>query len=45
MAGRKERQAAGVSSDEMKFITMKVVEGEPPSNEVLSVKFASLGCN
>ena len=29
----------------MKFITMKVVEGEPSSNEVLSAKFASLSCN
>ncbi len=29
----------------MKFITMKVVGGEPPSNAVLSAKLAPFGCN
>ena len=34
MAGPKGKPAAGAGSDEMKFITMKVVGGEPPSNAV-----------
>ena len=29
----------------MKFITMKVVGGEPPSNAVLSAKLAPFVCN
>ena len=36
MPGPKGKPAAGAGSDEMKFITMKVVGGEPPSNVVLS---------
>ena len=43
MAGPKGKPAGG--SDEMKFITMKVVGGEPPSNAVLSSKLAPFGCN
>ena len=34
MAGPKEKPA-GAGSDEMKFITMKVVGGEPSSNTAL----------
>ena len=45
MAGPKGKPAAGAGSDEMKFITMKVVGGEPPSNAVLSAKLAPFGCN
>ena len=45
MAGPKGKPAAGGGSDEMKFITMKVVGGEPPSNAVLSAKLAPFGCN
>ena len=42
MPGPKGKPAAGAGSDEMKFITMKVVGGEPPSNAVLSAKLAHL---
>ena len=45
MAPPKGKPAAGGGSDEMKFITMKVVGGEPPSNAVLSAKLAPFGCN
>jgi large subunit ribosomal protein L12e len=45
MAPPKGKPAAGAGSDEMKFITMKVVGGEPPSNAVLSAKLAPFGCN
>ncbi len=45
MAGPKGKPAASAGSDEMKFITMKVVGGEPPSNAVLSAKLAPFGCN
>ena len=45
MAGPKGKPAAGAGSDEMKFITMKVVGGEPPSNAILSAKLAPFGCN
>ena len=45
MAGPKGKPAAGGGSDERKFITMKVVGGEPPSNAVLSAKLAPFGCN
>ena len=45
MAGPKGKPAAGAGSEEMKFITMKVVGGEPPSNAVLSAKLAPFGCN
>ena len=44
MAGPKGKPA-GAGSDEMKFITMKVVGGEPPSNAVLHAKLAPFGCN
>ena len=45
MAPPKGKPAASAGSDEMKFITMKVVGGEPPSNAVLSAKLAPFGCN
>ena len=45
MAPPKGKPAAGGGSDEMKFITMKVVGGERPSNAVLSAKLAPFGCN
>ena len=45
MAPPKGKPAAGGGNDEMKFITMKVVGGEPPSNAVLSAKLAPFGCN
>ena len=45
MAGPKGKPAAGAGSDEMKFITMKVVGGEPSSNTVLHAKLAPFGCN
>ena len=45
MAPPKGKPAASAGSDEMKFITMKVAGGEPPSNAVLSAKFAPFGCN
>ena len=45
MAPPKGKPAAGGGSDEMKFITMKVVGGEPLSNAVLSAKLAAFGCN
>ena len=45
MAPPKGKPAAGGGSDEMKFITMKVVGGEPQSNAVLSAKLAPFGCN
>ncbi len=45
MAPPKGKPAAGGGSDEMKFITMKVVGGEPPSKVVLSAKLAPFGCN
>ena len=32
---RTKRKASGAGSDEMKFITMKVVGGEPSSNTAL----------
>ena len=44
MAGPKGKPA-GAGSDEMKFITMKVIGGEPPSNAVLHAKLAPFGCN
>ena len=40
MAGPKGKPAAGAGSDEMKFITMKVVGGEPSSNAVISAKLS-----
>ena len=40
MSRTKGKPAAGAGSDEMKFITMKVVGGEPPSNAVLSATVA-----
>ena len=45
MAGPKGKPAAGAGSDEMKFITMKVIGGEPLSNAVLSAKLAPFVCN
>ena len=44
MAGPKGKPA-GAGSDEMKFITMKVVGGEPSSNTALQAKLAPFGCN
>ncbi len=32
-------------NDEMKFLTLKVVGGEAPSNAVLSARLAPFGCN
>jgi large subunit ribosomal protein L12e len=34
-----------VADTEMKFVTLKVVGGEPPSNAVLSSKLSAYGCN
>ena len=34
-----------VIDTEMKFVNLKVVGGEPPSNAVLSAKLAPFGCN
>ena len=34
-----------IISDEMKFVSMKVVGGEAPSNAVLSSKLSPFGCN
>ena len=34
-----------VQDTEMKYITLKVVGGEPPSNAVLSSRLAPFGCN
>ena len=34
-----------IISDEMKFVSMKVVGGEAPSNAVLSSKLSPYGCN
>ena len=34
-----------VGDTEMKFVTLKVVGGEPPSNAVLSTKLSPFGCN
>ena len=45
MSRTKGKPAAGAGSEEMKYITMKVVGGEPPSNAVLSAKLAPFGCN
>ena len=45
MSRAKGKPAAGAGSEEMKYITMKVVGGEPPSNAVLSAKLAPFGCN
>ena len=45
MSKSKGKPAVGGGSDEMKFITMKVVGGEPPSNAVLSAKLSPFGCN
>lgn len=42
--GPKGKPAAG-GSDEMKFLTLKVVGGEAPSNAVLSSRLAPFGCN
>ena len=45
MSRAKGKPAASAGSEEMKYITMKVVGGEPPSNAVLSAKLAPFGCN
>ena len=37
--------AGGASNDEIKFLTLKVVGGEAPSNAVLSSRLAPFGCN
>ena len=42
MTGLKGKPAAGAGSDEMKFITMKVIGGEPPSNAVISAKLSPI---
>jgi len=34
-----------VTDTEMKFVTLKVVGGEPPSNAILSAKLSPYGCN
>jgi large subunit ribosomal protein L12e len=34
-----------VADTEMKFVTLKVVGGEPPSNAILSAKLSPYGCN
>jgi len=34
-----------VVDTEMKFVTLKVVGGEPPSNAILSAKLSPYGCN
>lgn len=34
-----------VVDTEMRFVTLKVVGGEPPSNAVLSSRLAAFGCN
>ena len=34
-----------VGDTEMKYVTLKVVGGEPPSNAVLSTKLSPYGCN
>ena len=41
--GPKPAPAAG--NDEMKFVSLKVVGGEPPSNAILSAKLSPYGCN
>ena len=41
----KKAPAKNLASDEMKFVTMKVVGGEAPSNAVLSAKLSPYGCN
>ena len=37
------KPAAG--DTEMKFVSLKVVGGEPPSNAILSAKLSPFGCN
>jgi len=34
-----------IADTEMKFVTLKVVGGEPPSNAILSAKLSPYGCN
>jgi len=34
-----------ITDTEMKFVTLKVVGGEPPSNAILSAKLSPYGCN
>ena len=41
----KKAPAKNLASDEMKFVSMKVVGGEAPSNAVLSAKLSPYGCN
>ena len=41
--GPKPAPAGG--NDEMKFVSLKVVGGEPPSNAILSAKLSPYGCN
>jgi large subunit ribosomal protein L12e len=40
-----KKAAAGPGDTEMKYVMLKVVGGEPPSNAVLSTKLSPYGCN
>eukprot|EP00340_Litonotus_pictus_P005331 CAMPEP_0170526054 /NCGR_PEP_ID=MMETSP0209-20121228/11513_1 /TAXON_ID=665100 ORGANISM="Litonotus pictus, Strain P1" /NCGR_SAMPLE_ID=MMETSP0209 /ASSEMBLY_ACC=CAM_ASM_000301 /LENGTH=173 /DNA_ID=CAMNT_0010815681 /DNA_START=20 /DNA_END=541 /DNA_ORIENTATION=- len=45
MGPKAKPAAGGVADQEMKFLTLKVVGGEAPSNAVLSARLAPFGCN
>jgi large subunit ribosomal protein L12e len=43
--GPKGKPAVGATDTEIKYLTLKVVGGEAPSNAVLSARLAPFGCN